>query len=148
MEEHSVVSKLSAQYCLKAHIQNVNSRFSTKSLVKVSGLSIIYLLECNLCKIQYVEKSKGRFNIDLKNQGLLSRQINILLYQAINTNAKFILIEQLTNRKNTPTETLKEKLKNRENFNIIKLKVLTPLIPRHDHLVHLQLQHCIMAEDL
>ena len=67
MEEHSVVSKLSAQYCLKAHIQNVKSTFSTKSLVKVSGLSIIYLLECNLCKIQYVEKSKGRFNIDLKN---------------------------------------------------------------------------------
>lgn len=43
-----------------------------------------------------------------------------------NTNTKFILIEQLVNTTNVPTETLKEYLKNRENIWIIKVKTQTP----------------------
>ena len=43
-----------------------------------------------------------------------------------NKNAKFTLIEKLTNTNKVATETLKERLKNRENFWIIKLRTLTP----------------------
>ena len=43
-----------------------------------------------------------------------------------NRNAKFTLIESLTNTNKKATETLKERLKNRESFWIIKLKTLTP----------------------
>ena len=39
---------------------------------------------------------------------------------------KFILIEQLNNVKNTPTDILKQRLKDRENYWIKKLKTLTP----------------------
>ena len=40
---------------------------------------------------------------------------------------KFILIEQLNNIKNTSTEVLKQRLKDRENYWIKILKILTPL---------------------
>ena len=43
-----------------------------------------------------------------------------------NKNAKFTLIESLTNTNKVATETLKERLKNRESFWIIKLRTLTP----------------------
>ena len=43
-----------------------------------------------------------------------------------NKNAKFILIEKLTNANKVAKENLKERLKNRENFWIIKLRTLTP----------------------
>ena len=43
-----------------------------------------------------------------------------------NKNAKFTLIVKLTNTNKVATETLKERLKNRENFWIIKLRTLTP----------------------
>ena len=39
---------------------------------------------------------------------------------------KFILIEQLNNIKNTSTEVLKQRLKDRENYWIKRLKTLTP----------------------
>ena len=39
---------------------------------------------------------------------------------------KFIIVEQLRNINTTPTETLKLRLKERENFRIKKLKTLTP----------------------
>ena len=40
---------------------------------------------------------------------------------------KFILIEQLNNIKNTSTEVLKQRLKDRENYWIKILKILIPL---------------------
>ena len=43
-----------------------------------------------------------------------------------NTNAKLILNKPLINRANVPIKTLKERLRNREFFWIIKLKSLTP----------------------
>ena len=43
-----------------------------------------------------------------------------------NKNAKFTLIEKLTNTNKVVTDTLRERLKNRENFWIIKLRTLTP----------------------
>ena len=42
-----------------------------------------------------------------------------------NKNAKLALIEKLTNTNKVATETLKERLRNRENFWIIKLRSLT-----------------------
>ena len=51
---------------------------------------MIYLLEYNLCKIQYVGKSEGPFNIRLK----VDKDFT-LPGDNCNTNAKFIFFEQL-----------------------------------------------------
>ena len=42
-----------------------------------------------------------------------------------NNHGKFIMIDQLRNIRSTSTETLKERLKQRENFWIMKLETLT-----------------------
>ena len=44
-----------------------------------------------------------------------------------NNHGKIIIIEQLRNIRTTSTETLKERLKQRENFWIMKLETLAPL---------------------
>ena len=41
---------------------------------------------------------------------------------------KFILIEQLNNINNTSIEVLKQRLKDRENYWIKRLKTLTPFV--------------------
>ena len=59
--------------------------------------------------------------------------IYIYVYKHFNDNehtfskhGKFIILEQLQTISSTPTETLKLRLKERENFWIKKLKTLTP----------------------
>ena len=47
------------------------------------------------------------------------------LNHAFHKHGKFILIEQINNNKNTSTELLKERLKDRENYWIKRLKTLT-----------------------
>ena len=44
-----------------------------------------------------------------------------------NNHGKIIIIEQLRNIRTTSTETFKERLKQRENFWIMKLETLAPL---------------------
>ena len=95
---------------------------------------IIYLLECVMCKIQYVGKSKTLFNnIRLNNHRKDIKKANATeAWKHFNNNehtfskhSNFIIIEQLQNINPTPTETLKLRLRERENFWIKKLKTLT-----------------------
>ena len=95
---------------------------------------VIYLLECIMCKIQYVGKCETSFNIRLNNHRKDIRKPNVIeICKHFNNNehmfskhGKFIIIEQLWNISTTPTETLKLRLKERENFWIKKRKTLTP----------------------
>ena len=95
---------------------------------------VIYLLECILCKIQYVGMSETSFNIRLNNHRKDIKKPNATeACKNFNNNehtfskhGKFIIIEQLRNINTTPTETLKLRLRERENFWIKKLKTLTP----------------------
>ena len=95
---------------------------------------VVYLLECIMCKIKYVGKSETSFNIRLNNHRKDIKKPNAIeACKHFNNNehtfskhGKFIIIEQLRNISTTPTETLKLRLKERENFWIKKLKTLTP----------------------
>ena len=95
---------------------------------------LIYLIECILCKILCVGKSETPFNLRLNN----SRK-NVNNPKAIPAcnhfkmhghnfmkHAKFTLIEQLTEMSNISKDTLRLRLKRREDFWIIKFKTLTP----------------------
>ena len=57
---------------------------------------------------------------------LMQFQFANILTAMIN-HRKIIIIEQLRNIRTTPTETLKERLKQRENFWLMKLETLEPL---------------------
>ena len=91
-------------------------------------------MKCALCKIQYVGKAETAFNIRLN-----SHRKNISNPKSIpadlhfrkpghsfNLHAKFTLIEQLSNIHTTDKETLKFRLKRREDFWIQKLETPTP----------------------
>lgn len=95
---------------------------------------VIYLLECILCNIQYVGKSETPFNIRLNNH---RKDVNspkaipaCLHFRKERHNflkhARFTLIEELSEKDNISKETLKLRLKQRENFWILKLQTLTP----------------------
>ena len=91
-------------------------------------------MECILCKIQYVGKSETSFNLRLNNYR--KDVYNLKAIPACNhfkihghnfmKHAKFTLIEQLTEISNVSKDTLKLRLKRREDFWIIKLKTLAP----------------------
>ena len=95
---------------------------------------LIYLLACNICNIQYVGKSETTFNIRLNNHRKDVKDSNALPADKhftlpgndFNKNARFTLIEKLANTNKVVTETLRERLKHRENFWIIELRTLTP----------------------
>ena len=94
---------------------------------------LIYLLECNICNTQYVGKSEATFNIRFNNHRKDVKDPNALPADKpftlpghyFNKNAKFTLIEKLTNTSKVATEILKERIKNLENFWIIKLRTYT-----------------------
>ena len=87
-----------------------------------------------MCKIQYVGKSETSYNIRLNNHRNYIKKPNAIeACKHFNSNehtfskyGKLIIIEQLRNINTTPTETLKLRLKVRENIWIKKLKTLTP----------------------
>ena len=95
---------------------------------------MIYLLECLLCKIQYVGKSETPFHIKLNNHRKdIKNPHAIETWKHFNNcnhvflkHRKFILIEQLNNMKNTSTEALTQRPKDRKNYSIKRLKTLTP----------------------
>ena len=97
---------------------------------------MIYLLECQLSKIQCPGKSEIPFHIRLTNHKKYTKNPHaIAACKHINTcnhvfhkHGKFILIEQLKNIKNASTELLKQRLKDRENYWTKRLKTLTPFI--------------------
>ena len=95
---------------------------------------IIYLMECNLCKIQYVGKSETSFNIRLNNHRKDTKNTKSIPADShfrkpghdFTKNARFILIEQLNNIENKSKESLRLILKRREDFWIKKLETLKP----------------------
>ena len=91
-------------------------------------------MECILCKIQYAGKSEIAFNLRLNNY---RKDVNNLkAIPACNCfkihghnfmkHGKFTLIEQLTEMSNVSKDTLRLRLKRREDFWIIKLETLAP----------------------
>ena len=106
--------------------------FTTFHQVTCHSSYVIYLLECILCKIQYVGKSETAFNIRLNNHRKHIKKPNSIEAckhfnnkHTISKHGKFTIIEQLRNINTTPTKTLKLRLRERENFWIKKLKTLT-----------------------
>ena len=91
-------------------------------------------MECALCKVQYVGKAETAFNIRLNNHRKdvnNPKSIPADLHfkkpgHSFNLNAKFTLIEQLSNIHTTDKEILIFRLKCREDFCIQKLGTLTP----------------------
>ena len=91
-------------------------------------------MECILCKIQYVGKSKTFFTLRLNNH---RKDVNNLKsIPACNhfkmhgnnfmKHAKFTLIEQLTERSKLSKDTLRLRPKHREGFGSLNSKSLLP----------------------
>ena len=94
---------------------------------------VIYLMECILCKMQYVGKAETTFNLRLNNYRKDTKKPKSILacktFQEqghnLNKHAKFIIIDNLVNLHGCK-EALREMLVIRENFWIQKLKTLVP----------------------
>ena len=94
---------------------------------------VIYLLECILCKIQYVAKTETAFDLRLNNHGKDTKKPNYILAckylqkqgHDFNKHTKFIIIDKLINL-NDSKETVREMVVGREHFWIQKLKMLVP----------------------
>ena len=91
-------------------------------------------MECVLCKIQYVGKAETAFNVKLNNhrQDVYNpKPIPVDFHfrkpvHSFNLHANFPFIEQLSYIHRTDKETLKFRLKRREDFCIQKRETLTP----------------------
>ena len=79
---------------------------------------MIYLLEYYIWNIQYVGKSDTAFNIRLNNHGKNVKNPNATPAIHYHRSTK--------NIHTTSAETLKERLKQRENLWILKLETLAP----------------------
>ena len=85
-----------------------------------------------MCKIQYIGKSETSFNIRINDRRKDIKKPNAIEAckhsnnneHTFSKHGKFIIIEQLRNINTTPTETLKLRLKERENIWIKKHKTL------------------------
>ena len=92
---------------------------------------VIHLMECILCKMQYVGKAETAFSLRLNNHRKDTKKPNSILackhFQEqghnFNKHAKFIIIDKLVNLHGSK-EALREMLVIRENFLIQKLKTL------------------------
>ena len=116
---------------------NITATFASKQSNKIFDIYhslnfkskyVIYLLECLICKIQYVVKSQTPFQIRLNNQRkhIKACKDSNSTNHNLNARGKLTIIEQLRKITSSSTEALKERLKQRENFWIKKLKTLTP----------------------
>ena len=100
---------------------------------------VIYLMECILCKIQYVGKAETAFNLRLNNHGKDTKKPNYILAckylqkhgHGFNKHIKLIIIDKLINLHDSK-ETLQEMLVGREHFWIQKLKMLVPFGLNHE----------------
>ena len=94
---------------------------------------VIYLLECILCKIQYVGKAETACNLRLNNHRKDTKKSNSILVckhsqeqeHNFNKHTKFIIIDKLINVHGSK-EALQEMLLVRKSFWIQKLKTLVP----------------------
>ena len=99
----------------------------------------IYLMECTLCKIQYVGKAETHFNIRRNNirkddNGNNPKPIPASIHfkqpghdfnKDFNKHVKSYFIEQINNTINTDIDAIKTKLRRREDFLILKRDTLT-----------------------
>ena len=111
-------SKKKKNLSLKTYLLTYLSKF----LVKVA---VIYLLKCLLCRrIKGVGKSDTLFHIglsshrkDIKNPNAIKACKHFNNWNHVfHKHGSYILIEQSNNIKNTSTEVLKRRLKERENY--------------------------------
>lgn len=95
----------------------------------------IYLMECKRCKVQYIGKCESTFNVRLNNHRKdalhptnstipASKHFSNQSHN-FNRDAKFIIIETITDKSKTKEEK-QQILLRRENFWIKKLKTLIP----------------------
>ena len=135
----NTTSKLSLCCTQVVNIKTFES-YQTKRMFKIfnklncKSSFIIYLMECTLCKIQYVGKAETPFDIRLNNHRKDTNGNNpkaipasILFKQPghnFNKYATFTLIEQINNTTNANIDTIKIRLKRREDFWILKLDTL------------------------
>ena len=114
--------------------QQTKRMFNTFHKLTCKSQYVIYLMECILCKIQYVGQSETPFNLRLNNH---RKDVNNpKAIPACNhfkihghnfmKHTNFTLIEQLTGISNVSKDTLRLWLKQQEDFWIIKLKALAP----------------------
>ena len=90
-------------------------------------------MECTLCNKQYVRKAETTFNSRLNNHRKDTKNPNAILtcrhFQQqshnFNSHAKFIIIDKLVNTSSSK-DILRERLIQRENFWIEKVKTLVP----------------------
>ena len=91
-------------------------------------------MECILCKIQYDGKPEIPFNLrlnshrkDVNNPKAIPACHHFKIHgHNFMKHAKFILIEQLTEISNASKDTLRLRLKRREDFWIIRQEALAP----------------------
>lgn len=93
---------------------------------------VIFLMESILCKIQYVGKSKTAFNLRLNNHKERCQYLKMIpachhftIYgHTFLKHVKFTLIQRLTKISKVSKDTLRLRLKWRDNLWIIKFKTL------------------------
>ena len=118
--------------------ESYQSKRTFKIFQKLNSKSnfVIYLMECTLCKIQYVGKAGTSFNIWLNNHRQDANGNNPKAIPAsihfkrhghnLKKHVNFTLIQQSDNTINTDIDTIKKRLKRREDFWILKLDTLKP----------------------
>ena len=113
--------------------QQTKRKFKIYHKVNCKSEYVIYLMECTLCNKQYVGKAEAAFNIRLNNHSKDTKNPNsVLAYRRFqqqghkfNSHSKFIIIDKLVNT-SSYKDILSERLIQRENFWIQKLKTLVP----------------------
>ena len=113
--------------------QQTNKSYTIFHEVNCSIRYFIYLLECTLCKKQYVRKSGTSFNIRLNNHCKEIKKPDAILActhfqeknHVFNKHRKFIIIDKLTNTTKSK-DILRQRLIERENFWIQALETLHP----------------------
>ena len=131
-----VLSNLFQQQHSKLIKPTKHLKSTIESTAKAASL-FIYLLEWYICNIQYFGKSETQFNIRLNNHGKGVKNPNAISAWLANISTGTIMtltimeilfiIKQLRNICTTSTETLEERIKQEENFWIMKLETLVPL---------------------
>ena len=130
LEKHFIESRLPSVFRSSKIIKFSSSQNTHLNSLYISKL--IYLFECMPCKIQHVGKPETPFHIRLNNHRKnIKNPHTIKACQHFNNwnhvfqkHGEFIIIEQLNNVKNASTEVLKQRLQDRENYCIKRLKTL------------------------
>ena len=113
--------------------QQTNKSYAMFHEVNCSSAYVTHLMECTLCKMQYLGKSDTSFTIRLNNHRKDDKKPDAILacrhFQQNNhvfiKHAKFIITDKLTNATKSK-DVLRQILIERENFWIQTLETLHP----------------------